>query len=117
MMLTTARQLSAGLGAPASKPHGRQSKPNPLVNHKAAPRKIGNASLGLWVGQRFLGESRVVPSWNKRLMRDAELYRRTGRDTRAKQQGAINEELSSALEEIEQRGRHAWEPRVVQMVP
>ncbi|KAF8589090.1 hypothetical protein K439DRAFT_1333586 [Ramaria rubella] len=85
MMLTTARQLSAGLGAPASKSQ------DPQVMRKSntkGPRKVGNAPLGLWVGQRFL-----------------ELYRRTGRDKRAKQQDAINAEFICALEEIQPRGK------------
>ena len=42
-MLQTCEQLAAGLGAPADK-----SKPDAAV-------AVGNAPLGLWVGERFLG--------------------------------------------------------------
>lgn len=44
-MLQTCEQLAAGLGAPAAK----SSAPGP-----SAP--TGNVRLGLWVGQKFLGE-------------------------------------------------------------
>jgi len=52
-MLGTARQLAAGLGAPAMK----LPKPQPGADaqSQAQPKKVGNARLGLWVGERFLG--------------------------------------------------------------
>ncbi|KAF8531321.1 hypothetical protein JB92DRAFT_2691954 [Gautieria morchelliformis] len=87
LMLTTARHLAAGLGAPASKSQDPQLRPNCSAQ---GPRKVGNATLGLWIGQRF-----------------TELYRRTGRDKRARRQGDINAEFTCALEEIRLRGRSA----------
>ena len=51
-MLQTCEQLAAGLGAPPVKgatTGGENGK-------AAAPVVVGNAPLGLWVGERFLGE-------------------------------------------------------------
>ena len=53
-MLQTCEQLAAGLGAPATKGapsavsvDGGKGYPAPVV--------VGNAPLGLWVGERFMG--------------------------------------------------------------
>ena len=48
-MLQTCEQLAAGLGAPADK-----SKPD-AKDATTAAVAVGNAPLGLWVGERFLG--------------------------------------------------------------
>lgn len=45
-MLQTCEQLAAGLGAPADKSKS---------DSKDAVVPVGNAPLGLWVGERFLG--------------------------------------------------------------
>jgi hypothetical protein len=104
-MLTTARQLAAGLGAPASKSQDPQLRPDCSAQ---GPRKVGNATLGLWIGQRFIGENseRRCERWQL-MMVLTELYRRTGRDKRARRQDDINAELTCALEEIRLRGRSA----------
>lgn len=43
MMLDTARQLASGMGAPSTKSASSQSE------------AVGNAPLGLWVGEKFHG--------------------------------------------------------------
>lgn len=54
-MLQACEQIAAGLGAPAKK-HVEGSS-------SAAQVAVGNARLGLWVGQKYLGEwARVVSS-------------------------------------------------------
>ena len=50
-MLQTCGQLAAGLGAPSSHERG-------AVNDGSI--KVGNARLGLWVGQMFLGMSQLL---------------------------------------------------------
>ena len=55
-MLQTCEQLAAGLGAPPTK-----GATIPGESGKAAtPIVVGNAPLGLWVGERFLGEPHSV---------------------------------------------------------
>ncbi|KAF8515678.1 hypothetical protein BU17DRAFT_76792 [Hysterangium stoloniferum] len=98
MMLTTARQLAAGLGAPASKSQDPQFHSQNRSDGR--PRKVGNAPLGLWVGRRFM-----------------ELYRRTGRDKRARQQDNINAEFVQALKDIEHRMANHDAMDVDQTVP
>ncbi len=51
-MLQTCEQLAAGLGAPPVKGTTTTSK----NGEGAMPIVVGNAPLGLWVGERFLGE-------------------------------------------------------------
>lgn len=58
-MLTTARQLAAGLGAPPSKSQDPQLHGSDGTA-MGTTRKVGNAPLGLWIGQRFLGELFMV---------------------------------------------------------
>ncbi|KAG8919740.1 hypothetical protein FRC02_001415 [Tulasnella sp. 418] len=67
-----AHARATGLGAPLEK-NGDQS----------AADNLGNLPLGLWVGERFL-----------------EVYKRTGRDDKAKKQEGINLRLQEALNEI-----------------
>jgi hypothetical protein len=48
-MLQTARQLAAGMGAP--------EKPKDAKEPDDSTFEVtGNAALGLWIGERFLGE-------------------------------------------------------------
>lgn len=50
-MLQACEQIAAGLGAPPKKPaEGSSSSP------AKATGAVGNARLGLWVGQKYLGE-------------------------------------------------------------
>ncbi|KAH9830402.1 uncharacterized protein C8Q71DRAFT_785481 [Rhodofomes roseus] len=79
-MLQTCEQLAAGLGAPADK-----SKLDPNSKDTVAP--VGNAPLGLWVGERFL-----------------ELFRRAGKDARVHKQLVRNEQLAKAVEDLARRG-------------
>lgn len=104
-MLTTARQLAAGLGAPPSKSQDPQLHDSDNTA-MGTTRKVGNAPLGLWIGQRFLGEAATVQeATDNGINCFAELYRRTGRDKRARRQGDINSELIRGVEEIDSRGR------------
>lgn len=50
MMLDTARQLAAGMGAPAVKHEVGQEQ-----SRSEESPSLGNAPLGLWVGERFQG--------------------------------------------------------------
>jgi hypothetical protein len=51
-MLRTCRQLAGGLGGPVS------GAPSAAANKEgiSAGRSLGNAVLGLWIGEKFLGE-------------------------------------------------------------
>ncbi|KAI0706088.1 hypothetical protein BC835DRAFT_1312173 [Cytidiella melzeri] len=75
-MLLTCEQLAAGLGAPASKNSVTQT-----------PTAVGNARLGLWVGQKFL-----------------ELYKRAGKDERVQKQIVANQRLEEAVIALAARG-------------
>lgn len=55
MMLDTARQLAAGMGAPSVKYEVTQKQ----YKTQEAP-ELGNAPLGLWVGERFQGTSTML---------------------------------------------------------
>ncbi|KAI0756062.1 hypothetical protein C8Q80DRAFT_1090902 [Daedaleopsis nitida] len=76
-MLQTCEQLAAGLGAPPTKGTGEHTK---------MPVVLGNAPLGLWVGERFL-----------------ELFKRFGKDSRAQRQAAVNAQLAKAVEHLARR--------------
>lgn len=76
-MLQTCEQLAAGLGAPPTK-----GATGP------ASASVGNAPLGLWVGEKFL-----------------ELYKRAGRDQRAQKQAAANQRLEEAVRALTGRDR------------
>ncbi|RDX44285.1 hypothetical protein OH76DRAFT_1359850 [Lentinus brumalis] len=81
-MLQTCEQLAAGLGAPPTK-----GATTPGENGKAAtPIVVGNAPLGLWVGERFL-----------------ELFKRFGKDTRAQKQAIVNAQLAKAVDTLARR--------------
>ncbi|KAI0937484.1 hypothetical protein AcV5_005386 [Taiwanofungus camphoratus] len=89
-VLQTCEQLAAGLGAPPAKlsvgaPSSRDQK-------QAAPVVIGNAPLGLWVGERFL-----------------ELFKRSGKETRVKKQSLVNAQLTKAVENLARRGMKVQE--------
>ncbi|TBU25863.1 hypothetical protein BD311DRAFT_867198 [Dichomitus squalens] len=81
-MLQTCEQLAAGLGA-LTKPTGGPGAPAP----DGGKDVVGNAPLGLWVGERFL-----------------ELYKRYGKDARAQKQAGVNARLSRAVQELAERG-------------
>lgn len=53
MMLDTARQLAAGMGALSSKSKNTGSG--------GAGEALGNAPLGLWIGEKFHGEGLSFP--------------------------------------------------------
>ncbi|GJE89523.1 hypothetical protein PsYK624_056250 [Phanerochaete sordida] len=76
-MLQTCEQLAVGLGAPASKSTEKEN----------GPSAVGNARLGLWVGQKFL-----------------ELYRRAGKEHRVQKQLLANQRLEEAVRAVEARG-------------
>ncbi|KAH9854482.1 hypothetical protein C2E23DRAFT_726704 [Lenzites betulinus] len=79
-MLQTCEQLAAGLGAPSTKgAAASQAGRNP-------PVAVGNAPLGLWVGERFL-----------------ELFKRAGKEARVQKQTAVNAQLSKAVSDLTRR--------------
>ena len=59
-MLQTCEQLAAGLGATAkavtTSSGGEEAGKTAAAAMPAAVASVGNAPLGLWVGERFLGE-------------------------------------------------------------
>ncbi|KAG8960698.1 hypothetical protein FRC05_006691 [Tulasnella sp. 425] len=76
LMLKTCQQLASGLGAP-------EDKANELLNGGSV---VGNVPLGLWVGEKFL-----------------ELYRRAGKDSKARRQAELNVGMQHAMDRILQR--------------
>ncbi|KAI0640309.1 hypothetical protein C8Q77DRAFT_1085911 [Trametes polyzona] len=80
-MLQTCEQLAAGLGAPPSKGAA------PSQTSKATPAAVGNAPLGLWVGERFL-----------------KLFKRAGKEARVQKQTSLNAQLAKAVADIARRG-------------
>ncbi|KAL1950914.1 hypothetical protein VTO73DRAFT_63 [Trametes versicolor] len=80
-MLQTCEQLAAGLGAPPTKGTGATQ------NAKSTPVVVGNAPLGLWVGERFL-----------------ELFKRAGKEARVQKQTAVNAQLTKAVSDLARRG-------------
>lgn len=102
-MLQTCEQLAAGLGAPPTKGTGATQ------NTKSTPVVVGNAPLGLWVGERFLGESALhrirclvalsVPSTSV-----TELFKRAGKEARVQKQTAVNAQLTKAVSDLARRG-------------
>lgn len=97
-MLQTCEQLAAGLGAPPNKPAPKE----PGQKH-AAPVLVGNAPLGLWVGERFLGK--IVTSILGNVCSDkiSELFKRAGKESRVQKQTAINAHLAKAVEDLARR--------------
>jgi hypothetical protein len=88
-MLLTCEQLAAGLGASSVK------------DQEGAPlATVGNAHLGLWVGQKFLGQSRLAIVFQPCQMIDsayAELYKRAGKEERVQKQIVANRRLEDAV--------------------
>ncbi|KAI0348201.1 hypothetical protein BDW22DRAFT_1424406 [Trametopsis cervina] len=74
-MLMTCEQLAAGLGASNK-------------NLDGAVNSVGNAQLGLWVGQKFL-----------------ELYKRAGKEERIQKQIVVNQRLEEAVTALAARGK------------
>ncbi|CCM03812.1 uncharacterized protein FIBRA_05961 [Fibroporia radiculosa] len=85
-MLQTCEQLAAGLGAPSTKSSKAKAASRSGESENAALVPVGNAPLGLWVGERFL-----------------ELYRRAGKEDRAKKQAAINAQFREAVQRLARR--------------
>ena len=94
-MLKTCEQLAAGLGAPAVK------------SSTAGP--TGSVRLGLWVGQKLLGEYR--DSCGRQAERlnpltvaaPTELYKREGKEPEIQKQMAINQRLEEAVKALDAR--------------
>ncbi|KAI0370118.1 hypothetical protein BV20DRAFT_944899 [Pilatotrama ljubarskyi] len=87
-MLQTCEQLAAGLGAPPTKGASQGAKGTPIV--------VGNAPLGLWVGERFL-----------------ELFKRAGKEARVQKQTVVNAQLAKAVSDLARRGLPASSPEPV----
>ncbi|KAI0352218.1 hypothetical protein OH77DRAFT_1485975 [Trametes cingulata] len=87
-MLQTCEQLAAGLGAPPTKGASQGAKGTPVV--------VGNAPLGLWVGERFL-----------------ELFKRAGKEARVQKQTVVNAQLEKAVADLARRGLSANPPEPV----
>uniref|UniRef100_A0A5K1JYP9 Probable 3-oxoacyl-[acyl-carrier-protein] reductase oxidoreductase (EC) n=1 Tax=Ganoderma boninense TaxID=34458 RepID=A0A5K1JYP9_9APHY len=86
-MLQTCEQLAAGLGATAKAGASANSGPGTTTTTPTtAAASVGNAPLGLWVGERFL-----------------ELYKRYGKEARVQKQMVVNARLAKAVEELAQR--------------
>ncbi|KZT02078.1 uncharacterized protein LAESUDRAFT_662657 [Laetiporus sulphureus 93-53] len=88
-MLQTCEQLAAGLGAPATKGAPSNNGKGPKQEQPVA---IGNAPLGLWIGERFL-----------------ELYKRAGKESRVQKQMSVNAQLAKAVEDLARRARNPGE--------
>ncbi|OJT13950.1 hypothetical protein TRAPUB_9489 [Trametes pubescens] len=102
-MLQTCEQLAAGLGAPPTKGAGATQ------GTKSTPVVVGNAPLGLWVGERFLGESavhhiRCPVALSVSSTSVAELFKRAGKEARVQKQTAVNAQLTKAVSDLARRG-------------
>ncbi|OSD01133.1 hypothetical protein PYCCODRAFT_1468829 [Trametes coccinea BRFM310] len=86
-MLQTCEQLAAGLGAPLAK--DATAAPG-SQDAKGTAVPVGNAPLGLWVGERFL-----------------ELFKRAGKEMRIQKQTVVNVQLSKAVTDLARRGSSA----------
>ncbi|KAI9069691.1 hypothetical protein FKP32DRAFT_1586700 [Trametes sanguinea] len=84
-MLQTCEQLAAGLGAPPAKNATTASGSQDAKGTTTVP--VGNAPLGLWVGERFL-----------------ELFKRAGKEARIQKQTVVNAQLSKAVTDLARRG-------------
>ncbi|KAI1791986.1 hypothetical protein LXA43DRAFT_1181381 [Ganoderma leucocontextum] len=90
-MLQTCEQLAAGLGAPAKAAATASGNEGASTTPATTPTaSVGNAPLGLWVGERFL-----------------ELYKRYGKEARVQKQTVVNARLAKAVEELAERGRRS----------
>ncbi|OCB90971.1 hypothetical protein A7U60_g1779 [Sanghuangporus baumii] len=88
-ILESCAQLAAGLGASAKRDDtqvGSGSSPSKEGYGSSTMTSVGNAPLGLWVGQRFL-----------------EIYRQGGDDAKAQRQEAINNRLQTAVNGLAER--------------
>ncbi|KAI5120577.1 hypothetical protein M0805_002527 [Coniferiporia weirii] len=91
-MLETCGQLAAGLGAPQRPPSSREGQLSDTASGNDVP--VGNAPLGLWVGERFL-----------------EIYRREGDEKKVKRQEMINAQLAAAVDRLSGRRQALIMPR------
>lgn len=98
-MLQACEQLAAGLGASVKKP---------VDGSPANTTAVGNARLGLWVGQKYLGGSSGSGRWNALLISGCggapELYKRAGKEHRVQKQLVANERLEEAVKVLSARG-------------
>ncbi|EJC98575.1 uncharacterized protein FOMMEDRAFT_95808 [Fomitiporia mediterranea MF3/22] len=88
-MLETCGQLAAGLGAAqkGGQPNdGAQAGSSREGRTPSSTTSVGNAALGLWVGQRFL-----------------EIYRQEGDEAKVRRQEALNSRLEAAVEQLDVR--------------
>ncbi|KAI0328458.1 hypothetical protein GY45DRAFT_1326330 [Cubamyces sp. BRFM 1775] len=85
-MLVTCEQLAAGLGAPSNKGTTGSGPPGT----QSTSVMVGNAPLGLWVGERFM-----------------ELFKRAGKEARVQKQTIVNAQLSKAVSDLARRGLSA----------
>jgi len=85
-MLQTCEQLAAGLGASPKAPLSSSGQEN--SDQKQATTVVGNAPLGLWIGERFL-----------------ELFKRAGKEGRAQKQTIVNAQLAKAVEDLAKRAK------------
>ena len=113
-MLQTCEQLAAGLGAPSTK----DATTTGANGKSTQPIVVGNAPLGLWVGERFLGEcSDLSVSDSTMIERNTvtELFKRFGKDSRAQKQTIVNAQFARAVEDLACRGN--TRPSLMEMSP
>jgi len=109
-MLGTCEQLAAGLGAASVKKRkGADSeKVKEQVKEKGEGDKVGNAPLRLWVGERYLGVfifgTVMQYSLADTFRSPSELYKRLGKENRARKQTVANRELANIVERVAKRG-------------
>lgn len=101
-MLDACGQIAAGLGAPAQKPENKQD-----AKSKIPDGSVGNASLGLWVGEQFLGMPQTAYKPLRRLnfffhIR-TDIYKREGNEKKARKQELLNDRLADAVKELSKR--------------
>ena len=105
-MLETCAQLAAGLGATAKKDDTQAaSGSSPSKGDRGSSVvSVGNAPLGSWVGQRFLGKSSLCSlSWSCPNIHFVDIYRQEGDDAKARRQEAINARLQAAVDDLTAR--------------
>ncbi|KAL5519652.1 hypothetical protein ACEPAH_1335 [Sanghuangporus vaninii] len=88
-ILESCAQLAAGLGASVKRDDTQirsGSSPSKEGHGSSTMMSVGNAPLGLWVGQRFL-----------------EIYQQGGDDAKAQRQEAINNRLQTAVDGLVER--------------
>ena len=104
-MLETCGTIAAGMGAVAKKGDKKSEKEG-----GGEESSVGNAVLGLWVGQRFLGGwlNVLIFAYTNTLVL-IELYKREGNEHKAKKQEVVNARLEEAVMKMEKRWRDVEE--------